>query len=71
MDRSNTEMFWVDSEGLDGLWWGERTGRDGRVNQVVIAVLDRDVLRLQYQGPTDLRTRSDYFTQVMLEAREN
>jgi len=71
MDRSNTEMFWVDAEGLDGLWWGERTGRDGRVNQVVIAALDRDVLRLQYHGPTDLRTRSDYFIQVMLEARED
>ena len=54
-------MEQLDGGELDGFWW--RTLPDGR--QFVIASLGRNVLHLEYQGPTDLRTKSAYFVKLL------
>ena len=51
----------VAAEALDGFWW-TRSGHDG---QYAVARLGRQVLAVQYEGPTDLRTADGYFAALL------
>ena len=52
--------------GLDALWWGRQAGRDGVPDtQYAVALLDRCVLMVDYQGPTDLRTAGPYLAELL------
>lgn len=50
----------VETDDLDGLWWGE-----DRYYQFAVALLGRQVLFVQYEGETDLRTAGDYLAGLL------
>lgn len=50
----------VETDGLDGLWWGE-----DQYYQFAVAQLGRQVLFVQYEGATDLRAAGDYFAALL------
>lgn len=50
----------VESDTLDGFWWGE-----DRYYQFVVARLGRQVLFVQYEGDTDLRQAGAYFASLL------
>lgn len=50
----------VETEDLDGLWWGE-----DRYYQFAVALLGRQVLFVQYEGDTDLRQEGPYFASLL------
>ena len=50
----------VETDDLDGLWWGE-----DRYYQFAVALLGRQVLFVQYEGETDLRAAGDYFAALL------
>ena len=50
----------VETDALDGLWWGE-----DRDCQFAVARLGRQVLFVEYQGDTDLRTAGAYFAGLL------
>lgn len=50
----------VETDDLDGLWWGE-----DRYYQFAVARLGRQVLFLRYEGDTDLRTEDAYLASLL------
>lgn len=50
----------VETDDLDGLWWGE-----DRYYQFAVARLGRQVLFVQYEGDTDLRTEESYLASLL------
>ena len=50
----------VETDDLDGLWWGE-----DRYYQFAVALLGRQVLLVEYEGETDLRTAGDYLAGLL------
>lgn len=50
----------VETDDLDGLWWGE-----DQYYQFAVAQLGRQVLFVQYEGATDLRAAGDYFAALL------
>lgn len=50
----------VETDDLDGLWWGE-----DRYFQFAVARLGRQVLLVEYEGQTDLRTAGDYLAGLL------
>ena len=51
----------VETDALDGFWW-TWSDHDG---QYAVARLGRQVLAVQYEGPTDLRTAAGYFAALL------
>lgn len=50
----------VETDDLDGLWWGE-----DQYYQYAVARLGRQVLLVEYEGETDLRTAGDYLAGLL------
>ena len=50
----------VETDDLDGLWWGE-----DRDYQFAVARLGRQVLFVEYQGDADLRTADEYLAGLL------
>ena len=50
----------VETDDLDGLWWGE-----DQYYQYAVARLGRQVLLVEYEGQTDLRTAGDYLAGLL------
>ncbi|MDY5510197.1 MAG: DUF2812 domain-containing protein [Dysosmobacter sp.] len=50
----------VETDALDGLWWGE-----DRYYQFAVARLGRQVLFVQYEGDSDLRQEGAYFASLL------
>ena len=50
----------VETDDLDGLWWGE-----DRYYQFAVARLGRQVLFVQYESDTDLRTEESYLSSLL------
>ena len=50
----------VETDDLDGLWWGE-----DRYYQYAVARLGRQVLLVEYEGQTNLRTAGDYLAGLL------
>lgn len=50
----------VETDDLDGLWWGE-----DRYYQFAVALLGRQVLLVEYEGQTDLRAAGDYLAGLL------
>lgn len=55
------ELAAVQTEGLDGFWWGE-----DRYYQFAVARLGRQVLFIQYEGDSDLRQAGAYFAALLV-----
>ena len=62
---THAEPTAVGSAELDEFWWCTQENRQGQLEQHVVAALGRNVLAVRYIGPTDLRTQSAYFVELL------
>lgn len=64
---TRTDLTPLESAELDEFWWCQQEGRQGQMEQHVVAALGRNVLAVRYSGPTDLRMQADYLAALLGE----